>query len=67
MKSKNERELAFECEPEPSQATVSTTSTTFQIPFDKRRFSDAEELSKEESFKIMNETKVGFRLNVLIA
>ena len=75
--------------PAPTQAAVSwfnnpmksikssTTSTTFQIPFEQRRFrpgaatefgkGTAGDRGKAECLKIMNETKVGFRLNVLIA
>ena len=51
----------------------STTSTTFQIPFEQRRFrpgaatefgkGTAGDRGKAECLKIMNETKVGFRLH----
>ena len=69
--------------PAPTQAAVSwfnnpmksikssTTSTTFQIPFEQRRFrpgaatefgkGTAGDRGKAECLKIMNETKVGFR------
>jgi len=71
--------------PAPTQAAVSwfnnpmksikssTTSTTFQIPFEQRRFrpgaatefgkGTAGDRGKAECLKIMNETKVGFRLH----
>ena len=43
----------------------STTSTTFQIPFDF--VLAAGDRGKAECLKIMNETKVGFRLCTIIA
>ena len=71
--------------PAPTQAVVSsfnnpmksikgsTTSITFQIPFEQRRFrpgaatefgkGTAGDRGKAECLKIMNETKVGFRPN----